>query len=147
MWKINVYIYIYIYIYVLLLFFSLFSSFSFFFFSFLFFFHVSWFNSLPVTSISVLEVGATCHFWIGLCRFICPGQQPIYSGIPPLPFTFAKISSSDLPRLEPRLEVSASRSRYLLFFLVFRFLFFFFLIFQKCLRFLFLRPTIVRTRL
>ena len=59
---------------------------------FFFFCHVSYFNSLPVMSISVLEVGAICHSWTSLCRFICPGQQPIYSGIPPLPLTFAKSS-------------------------------------------------------
>ena len=59
---------------------------------FFFFCNVSYFNSLPITSINVLEVGATCHFWIGLCRFVCLSQQPIYSGIPPLPLTFAKSS-------------------------------------------------------
>ena len=86
-WKINVYIYyLLFYTYVIM---NVFSSLS----SFLFFFcHVSYFNSLLVTSISVLEVGATCRSQIGLCRFICPGQQPIYNGIPPLPLTFAKSS-------------------------------------------------------
>ena len=89
-WKINVYIYIITILYICnyeCIFFSL-SLFFFFFFC-----HVSYFNSLLVTSISVLEVGATCRSQIGLCRFICPGQQPIYSGIPPLPLTFAKSSS------------------------------------------------------
>ena len=54
--------------------------------------HVSQFNWLPVVSISFFEVRATCHFLTGLCRFICPGQLSIYSGIPPLPSTFAKFS-------------------------------------------------------
>ena len=88
-WKINVYIYIYYLLFYTYVIMNVFSSLS----SFLFFFcHVSYFNSLLVTSISVLEVGATCRSQIGLCRFICPGQQPIYSGIPPLPLTFAKSS-------------------------------------------------------
>ena len=54
--------------------------------------HVSQFNWLPVVSISFLKVKATCHFLTGLCRFICTGQLPIYSGIPPLPSTSAKFS-------------------------------------------------------
>ena len=53
---------------------------------------MSQFNWLPVVSISFFEVNATCHFLIGLCRFICPGQLPIYSGIPLLPSTFLKFS-------------------------------------------------------
>ena len=85
MWKIYIYIILYICI-------CVYFSLSFLFFFFFFFCHVLQFNWLPVTSISVLEVGATCHFWIGLCRFTCPGQLPIYSGIPPLPSTFAKFS-------------------------------------------------------
>ena len=98
-WKINVYTYIYIYIlftnlyicnYECIFFFLFFPLF---FFLFFFFCHVSYFNSLLITSISVLEVRATCRFQIGLRRFTCPGQQPIYSGIPPLPLTFAKSSS------------------------------------------------------
>ena len=54
--------------------------------------HVSQFNWLSVVSISFLEMRATCHFLTGSCRFICPGQLPIYSGIPPVPSTFAKFS-------------------------------------------------------
>ena len=63
-------------------------------FSGFFFFNcdVSQFNWLPVVSINFFEVNATCHFLIGLCRFICLGQLPIYSGIPLLPFTFLKFS-------------------------------------------------------
>ena len=54
--------------------------------------HVSQFNWLSVVSISFLEMRATCHFLTGSCRFICLGQLPIYSGIPPVPSTFAKFS-------------------------------------------------------
>ena len=54
--------------------------------------HMSQFNWLLVVSISFLKVKATCHFLTGSCHFICPGQLPIYSGIPPLPSTFAKFS-------------------------------------------------------
>ena len=61
----NIYIYIYLYIFLSP------SSFS---------------------SLSLFFFFATCHFWIGSCRFVCPGQLPIYSGIPPLPSTFAKFS-------------------------------------------------------
>ena len=38
------------------------------------------------------NICATCHFLTSSCHFICPGQLPIYSGIPPLPSTFAKFS-------------------------------------------------------
>ena len=90
-WKINVYTYIYYLLFYTYVIMNVFSSLSLSL-SFFFFCHVSYFNSLPVTSISVLKVGATCRSRAGLCRFICPGQQPIYSGIPPLPLTFAKSS-------------------------------------------------------
>ena len=59
---------------------------------FFFMCHVSQFNWLPIMLISFFEVKATCHFLTGLCHLICPGQRPIYSGIPLLPSTFAKFS-------------------------------------------------------
>ena len=89
-----------------------------------------------------------CHFWIGSCRFVCPGQLPIYSGIPPLPSTFAKFSpltflvqsliQKSLRPQAPSVQIQVSS-----LFLIFRF----FQLFQKFLRFLFLHPTIVRKRL
>ena len=112
---------------------------------FFFLCHVSQFNWLPVVSISFFEVRTTCHFLTGLRRFICPGQLPIYSGIPPLPSTFAKFSPLTSRALSRSLcihRLLSSRSKYFLFFSSLGFQFS-----KKCMKFLFLRSVIVQKRL
>ena len=104
---------------------------------------MSQFNWFPVVSISFFEVNATCHFLIGLCRFICPGQLPIYSGIPPLPFSFLKFSFlTFLVQKSLRPQFHFVQIQVFSFFKSLGFHFS-----KKCLKFLFPRLSIVQKKL